>query len=179
LGNRLTAAGPPGRPTAGRESGFTLLELVVVMSLLAVMLYVAVPRLQNDLLSDGTLRAARWIIAQVRSLQQEAVQAQTTFSLHLDLAGGRLWVTHEAMDAAQQAAAEDGAFRLPRGVRLREVAYPGGRQTDGVALIRFYPGEFSDMALIHIVDDGGREFSFRIEPFLAGVKLFPERVAFE
>ena len=150
------------------------------MSLLTLMLYVAVPRLQNDLLSDGTLRAARWIIAQVRSLQQEAVRAQDTFSLHLDLAAGRLWVTHEAMDAAQQAVAEDAAYRLPRGVSLREVDYPGGRrQTDGVAQIRFYPQEVSDMAVIHIADDGGREFSFRIEPFLAGVKLFPARVALD
>ena len=177
MGNPITARLPGKR--CGRESGFTLLELVVVMSLLALMLYVAAPRLQNDLLSDGTLRAARWIIAQVRTLQQEAVRAQTTFSLHLDMAAGRLWVTHEAMDAGLQAAAEDAAYRLPRGVRLQEVAYPGGRQTEGVAVIRFYPQEFSDMALIHIADDGGREFSFRIEPFLAGVKLFPERVAFE
>jgi general secretion pathway protein H len=184
LGNRITAArlprDPPRRKPGGRQAGFTLIELVVVMSLLALMLYVAIPRLQNDLLSDGTLRAARWIIAQVRTLQEEAVRVQATFSLHLDLTANRLWVTDERMDAAQQEAAEDAAYRLPRGVSLREVAYPGGnRQTVGVAQIRFYPEEVSDMALIHLSDDGGREFSFRIEPFLAGVKLFPERVALD
>lgn len=164
----------------GRQAGFTLIELVVVMSLLALMLYVAIPRLQNDLLTDGTLRAARWIIAQVRMLQQESVRVQATFSLHLDLAAGRLWVTDEDMDAEQREEAEDAAYRLPRGVSLQAVAYPdGNRQTDGVAQIRFYPEEVSDMALIYLADDAGREFSFRIEPFLPGVKLLQERVALD
>ncbi|MFY9941200.1 MAG: prepilin-type N-terminal cleavage/methylation domain-containing protein [Desulfobacterales bacterium] len=184
MGNRITAESlpreMPRRSTGGGQDGFTLIELVVVMSLLALMLYVAIPRLQNDLLTDGTLRVARRIIAQVRTLQEEAVRVQATFSLHLDLTANRMWVTDERMDTAQQDAAAEAAYRLPRGVSLMAVAYPdGNRQTIGVAQIRFYPQEVSDMALIHISDEGGREFSFRIEPFLAGVKLFPERVAFD
>jgi hypothetical protein len=35
------------------------------------------------------------------------------------------------------------------------------------------------MALIYLSDDAGREFSFRIEPFLPGVKLLQERVALD
>ena len=183
MGNRIAnTPAPDGLPPcgAGAEAGFTLIELVVVMSLLALMLYVAIPRLQNDLLTDGTLKASRWIMTQVRTLQEKSVREQRTFTLNLDLGEGRMWVTHPAMDEVQQAAAEDGAYRLPQDVTLRDVAFPGGiRQAIGIARIRFYPEEYADMAMIHLADTDGREFSFRIEPFLPGVKLFEETVELE
>jgi prepilin-type N-terminal cleavage/methylation domain-containing protein len=57
-------------------SGFTLIELIVVISLIGLMLFVSLPRLQDNPFLDGGKQSSRWLIGKVRSLKESAIRDQ-------------------------------------------------------------------------------------------------------
>ena len=74
-----------------RNNGFTLIELIVVISLFSLMLFFAVPRFQFDVLSDHSKKTSRWIMLQVQALKEKSVHDQKRYVLHLSLDSNRLW----------------------------------------------------------------------------------------
>jgi prepilin-type N-terminal cleavage/methylation domain-containing protein len=65
----------------GHESGFTLLELIVVITLLGIMLVFTVPRFHDTLFLDEGKKSARWIIGKVRALKEAAIRNQKHYTL--------------------------------------------------------------------------------------------------
>jgi prepilin-type N-terminal cleavage/methylation domain-containing protein len=79
------------------DTGFTLIELVVVISLISIMLFFTIPRLQNAIPLGDDKKAARWIIGKVQALKESAVREQLDYVLNLNIDTNRLWVTNETM----------------------------------------------------------------------------------
>jgi hypothetical protein len=76
--------------------------------------------------------------------------------------------------------AELKGYQLPDDVKLIDVEYPQDEViSSGTADIRFYQKGYSDRALIHIENSDSQQWSFLIEPFLPGAKLYEKRLAFE
>jgi len=162
------------------NTGFTLIELMVVISLISIMLFWSIPRFQNALVLDNTKKVSRWIIAQVQHLKESAVRCQKLYILHVGIDENRLWVTNESMTEKELENARLKGFELPEDVRVKDVEYPGGEKVSaGQADICFYKKDYSDMALIHIQDNGDKQLSLLIEPFLSKIKLYQEYVGFE
>ena len=91
----------------------------------------------------------------------------------------RIWDTHESMSEENLEDAALDAYELPGNVRIAEVEFPiGGKIISGRADIRFYITGHTDKALIHL-DDGDRQLSFLIEPFMTKVKVFEKYASFE
>ena len=67
-----------------RLGGYTLIELVVVMALISTMFFFAMPRFQDNLLTDQVRKASRWIITQTRHLKQQSVREKKDYILHVD-----------------------------------------------------------------------------------------------
>lgn len=161
------------------ESGFTLVELAVVILLISITLVFAVPRLPESPLVDPSGKTARWIILNVRDLKERAVREQKQFTLHVDIDTSQFWVTHEAMSAEERAQAEQHGYRLPAGVQVADVEYPDrSRLLSGQADIVFYRKGYSDRVMLHIAD-GQERMSFQIEPFLSRVKVYERYAGFE
>jgi prepilin-type N-terminal cleavage/methylation domain-containing protein len=149
--------------------GFTLIELIVVISLISILLFFSIPRLDVSLLKDRDRELSAWIILNVKSLKEAAFREQQTFVLSLDLDHHRMWAA--PADAASDVPAEEKQ-RLPRGFRLLGLAYPDqDRIITGVAEIRFYPKGYSDAALIYMEDNKNNRITYQIEPFLSRVKI--------
>ncbi len=162
-----------------RANGFTLIELIVVISLISIMLFFTMPRFQDAVLSDNTKKTSLWIIGKVRALKEKAVSNQKLYTLHVNLDAGRLWVTNESMSEEELQNAERQGYELPNDVKALDVEYPDkGKISAGLADICFYKKGYSDKALIHIEDDD-KKLSFLIEPFLSGVKLYEKYAGFE
>jgi prepilin-type N-terminal cleavage/methylation domain-containing protein len=171
-----------GRPRqrAGTKAGFTLIELIVVISLISLMLFFAIPRFGTDFVSDDLNTVSRWIILKVRTLKEQAFLQQKRYVLHVDMAANRLWISNDAMSEEELEKAAAEAYQLPEDVKLIDVAYPlKGLLASGEAEIWFFKSGYSEKALIHIGNDADDKRTFLIEPFLPTVKFFEEEVGFE
>jgi prepilin-type N-terminal cleavage/methylation domain-containing protein len=160
------------QPLLLANRAFTLVELVVVTTLIGIMLVVAIPRLGGGLFSDGSDETARWIIAAVRQLKEKAIAEQKTYLLNVSPDVQRLWITDIDMtDTDADAAREDG-YRLPRGMRIDHVAFTRSeRVSSGTIPIGFDPQGYSDKAVIRVRTGDGERLAFFIEPFLSRVDL--------
>jgi prepilin-type N-terminal cleavage/methylation domain-containing protein len=164
--------------TRGR-AGYTLLELIVVMALIGIVFFFAIPRFEGSFLLDDANRSSRWLLAKLQTLREDALRSRRLQILHVDLDAGRLWVTAEGMTPEQLDVALRRAQAPGGGGRLFAVEFAGQpRMTAGRADIRFYGDGHTDRVLIHL-RTGDAVASFLLEPFLSQVKRFDTMVGFD
>jgi len=68
-----------------KRNGYTLVELALVVFLLGLMLTLAVPRVRENLLSDGLKSTERRLIGAIRQLRADAVREQVDYVLGFGL----------------------------------------------------------------------------------------------
>jgi prepilin-type N-terminal cleavage/methylation domain-containing protein len=164
---------------AQRRAGYTLLELIVVMALIGIVFFFAIPRFEASFFVDDAKQSSRWLIGKLQTLREEALRTRRQQVLHIDLDGNRLWETTEAMTPEEAERAVRRAQRLPGGGRVVSVDFPHrGRVNAGRADIRFSRDGHSDRVLIHL-QHGDTYTSFLLEPFLSQVKMFDRVVGFD
>jgi prepilin-type N-terminal cleavage/methylation domain-containing protein len=160
-----------------RNSGFTLIELIVVISLISLMLFFAIPRFQGSVFQDNTKQVSRWIIFKVQTLKEKAIRDQQRYILHINMDSNTLWATHDAMSQEDRQMAQANGYRLPIDVNLLDVEYPDKKKAlGGQADIHFYQKGYSDKAIIHVENSHNEQRSFLIEPFLTSVRMYQEYV---
>ena len=167
-------------PNSKFASGFTLIELTVVVCLIGTLLFLILPRLENSLLSDNTHKTARWIMGTARILKDDAQRKQKRFKLVFNLDTNRMWVSTEAEPNEKLKSLDHNHYILPTDVKVLDIEYPSiGKITFGRADINFYKKGYSDKALIHLEDDDENQISLLIEPFLSKVAVYEEYIRFE
>lgn len=158
-----------------RDTGFTLIELMVVMLLISIVLAVAIPRFEGGPFQDPTKKLSRWMINTVRHLRSAAIQQQTVQALVIDLNHQRVWISHEGMSEEALSTAEDKAMTIDKSIQIRNVQYPDREPLAyGTVEIRFYPQGYSDRALIQLETDDAEQLTFLIEPLLPKIKILEE-----
>lgn len=152
-------------------AGYTLIELVVVMALISIMFFFAMPRFQDNVLTDQVRKTSRWVITQTRHIKQQAVREKKDYVLHVDMDAEKLWVSTLDMEEDALQKAEEDAFQLSEDVEIMDVEFQKrGKLASGQADIYFYAKGYSDKVLIHMQEDHDRQVSFLIEPFLPQTK---------
>ena len=116
----------------GRPSGFTLVELMIVVAILGIVALLAAPVLA-DAGRSRTVEAARLTAAAVQYAQTRAILTRRTHYLKLDDAG-RLAVVADDDDATAQVPVPDPVGGGPLLVPL------GRRPFEGVGVARFDTG---------------------------------------
>ncbi len=161
------------------ESGFTLIELMVVMLLISIILAVAIPRFDGGPFQDPVKKLSRRMINTVRSLRSLAIQKQKTQGLVIDLSNNRMWLVDDEMSAEALEAASKKAMPLPGAIRFVDVRFPNQEPIrSGTTEVKFYPAGYSDQVLIHLETDSAERFSYSVEPLLPKVKYFEEWIEF-
>jgi prepilin-type N-terminal cleavage/methylation domain-containing protein len=160
--------------------GFTFIELIVVISLISIMLFLAIPRFQGNFLSDSTKDVSRWILLKIPYIKEKAAREQKGYILHVGFDSNKLWITHEAMSQDSLQSAQENGYKLPENIKLLDVEYPDQEKISvGEAGIHFNEKGYSDKVIIHIEKDDNEQLSFLIEPFLSKVRLFNSYAGFE
>ena len=161
-------------------SGFTLIELIVVISLIGLMLFFSLPRLQNNPFLDDSKQSSRWLIGKVQMLKESAVRQQKQHSLHFDLDSGQIWETNESMSPEDiENTVLNSRYSLPDDLRIIDIEYPHkGKVYSGQAEITFYKAGYTDKVLVHM-QEGDVYLSSLIEPFLSNVQFFEEYTGFD
>jgi prepilin-type N-terminal cleavage/methylation domain-containing protein len=173
------SGGTTGPGPVSRNSGFTLIELIVVITLMGLMLFFSLPRLQNNPFLNDTKKSSRWLISKVQTLRESAIRNQKTYILHFDLDSGRVWETNEAMSPEDIENAVNDSYVLPDDLQIIDIEYPSlGKIHSGQAEINFYKAGHTNKALVHM-QDGDTYLSFLIEPFLSDVQIFEKYASFE
>ena len=148
------------------RGGFTLLELIVVMALMGIVFFFAIPRFEKSFFLDDAKQGARWLIGKLQGLREEAQRTRRLYVLNIDFEARRVWHTTEAMTLEELDLAMRRAQPVPGGARVVAVEFPPDvRIAAGRAEIRFYGDGHSDKALIHL-QHGDAYSSFLLEPFL-------------
>ena len=165
--------------TGKSNSGFTLLELIVVISLLGIMLVLAIPRFHATLFLDESKTSSRWIIGKIQALKEAAVRNQKHYTLHIDLDSERFWETDDSMSPEAIETAALNAASLPGGLKITDIEYPiRGKINSGQADIVFDKNGYSDKVFIHL-QEGETAVSYLIEPFLSDVSRYETYISFE
>ena len=117
------------------QRGYTLLELVAVMVMLAALAVVAMPRLQLD--GHASYRARQEIFAALRHAQKTAISSGCGIEVELDAAADRYRIEYRP-NGTDNVCGTDGDKRLlrPGGAGdLSQRPVPGGIQTGGHIVI--------------------------------------------
>jgi prepilin-type N-terminal cleavage/methylation domain-containing protein len=161
------------------RAGYTLLELIVVMALIGIVFFFAIPRFEGSFLTDDANRSARWLVGRLQALREDALRSRRLQTLHVDLESGRLWSTAEGMPPEQLELARRRAQLPAGGGRVVAVEFAGqARMSAGRAEIRFFGDGHTDRVLLHL-RSGDQVASFLLEPFLAQVRRFDTMVGFD
>jgi prepilin-type N-terminal cleavage/methylation domain-containing protein len=162
-----------------RRAGYSLLELIVVMALIGIVFFFAVPRFEGSFFLDDANQSSRWLIGKLQALREEALRTRRLQVLHVDFETNRLWETSESMTPEEIERAIRRAQRLPGGALVVSVEFPGRERVyAGKTEVRFFGDGHSDRALIHL-RHGDTTTSFLLEPFLSQVKMFDALIGFE
>ncbi len=167
-------------PPAGRkQSGFTLIELIVVMALLSMLLFFAIPRLDVHLFSNDARKFSTWLLLTVKSLKEQSQQNGIPLILYVDMDNDAFWTGMVMDDESKEKAKKENQYKLPDDMQLVDVQFPGMEPTSsGIVEIYFYPKGYSDKAVIHIRDGDQKKTSYVVEPFLSEVKIYDRDIVF-
>lgn len=131
-----------------RAAGFTLLELILVLAILAVVVALAVPTLHGFAASRGTTQCADQIVALCRWARTQSVTRGLTYRLNLDAGSGTYWLTVEQDDGTVASPGEEfgRVFRAPDGTRID---WNAPKQKDG-QYVQFQPTGRTDPAIVRV-----------------------------
>jgi general secretion pathway protein H len=133
------------------QDGFTLLELVVVIAILALVTLLVIPRLPAG--DAASLRdSARAIATAMRFLTDRAATTRSIYQMRLDLTDSTATIARLNPDGTE--ASPDDALLARRliadSVQLEDVVIPRlGKISEGEVLLRFSPAG-SEGAIIHL-----------------------------
>ena len=169
-------------PAPGDDRGFTLLELILVMVLIAIGTALAMPRVGAFLFTDELKATARGLTGLISRASQLARQQQAPFLLKYIEREKRFVVEPETAAATRieensrpQRAAE---LRLKGQVGVRDIwAFSSGGRSVGDLIIRFTGDGYVEPSVIHLHEGGDRDLSLVLSPFLGTLQIFDRYVS--
>ena len=123
---RLVAC--PVKTPARREHGVTLLELIIVISLMAILTAVVIPMFGGGVSTTELRGSARQIAAGLRTARSEALAQRRETFLVLDVAGKRFKVDQDPRE-----------HKLPSGIDLKLFTAQNDLVDATTGAIRFFP----------------------------------------
>jgi len=152
-----------GRST--ESSGFTLVELTVVVLLLSLFTLFSVPTL-NRLADDELARSARTLSGSIKYLFNEAVLTGREHRLIFDLQHGSYRAQVLAADGSlHEAAGSHRQGALGQEVRFNDLSLPGrGLYRTGTVTTRILPVGWIEETIVHLSDGQNRQMTLRVMP---------------
>lgn len=155
--------------TVGRKSrpGFTLLELILVMVLMAVTLAIAAPSLRGFASSRQSADLASRLVAMTQWARSQSVAQGQVCRLNVHPDGGSCWLTIQKTGAFVD---PDGDWKktltMPDGAALalrtettvRTQAQPGQQLQQSADYIQFYPTGRCDVGTLTLTVDNGETY---------------------
>ena len=155
------------------RAGFSLIELVVVLTLLAVMAMTVTPVFRGSLAAARADHAARDLFAELVSAQERAVTHAVEYRVYFDRKENAYWVAHAPFVGKDQYESiqtiQDEVVAVPDRLRISKVK---GRSAGGSTnYLAFYPHGAIDVGEVLLADASDRRRVYRIETTGTHVEL--------
>ncbi len=167
-----------------RRGGFSLLELLVVLVIIAVSSALIGPRVAGSLATANLKTAAKRVAAALRYARSQAASEKIAYVAMFDLETGSLGISpREPMGekSAGTAPGEDeGAskpakvYRLPEDVRIERASAGEVETESGIFEILFYPTGGSSGGEVLLQNERERRYWIRVDFVTGTVKLAAE-----
>ncbi|HXV22371.1 MAG TPA: type II secretion system protein [Desulfuromonadales bacterium] len=162
--------------TAGnwnKESGFTLIELTIVVLLLGLFSALVIPRLPG-VGADGLKSSARRIAGTVKYFFNEAALSGRPHRLEYNLDEGTFRVRRlEADGELVELSGTGREQRLKGQVRFKDIAIPGrGSFSQGEVATEIQPVGWVEETVVHLEEEDGRTLTLRIMPYTGTTEVF-------
>ncbi len=170
---------PTSKAGACNESGFTLVELAVVLLVIGIASAVVMPRFSGVLRRQDMRRTINVIRGTVRYLQARAALTKRVYRLTFDLDQHEMSVCFLSPEGCRpEPTRELRNYVFPETVRLLDVVNPQGEKTqEGEAATHFHPTGLAEPSTIHLGGEGQPQKTMMIEPLAGRVKVFDGYVA--
>jgi len=165
--------GLPGGAWRNFLTGFTFIELVVVVFILSLMLLIALPNFKNVFPGTYLSSSARRIAGEISWLHHEAGFSGRRYRLNIDLDEHGYWAVREVLGDEMKMSAVDmpAMKKLLPGVSFRDVVTGTEKVEEGEAHIDFSPYGLIEPAVIHLVNSEGEELSVMINCFTGKAEI--------
>lgn len=161
--------------TLKSESGFTLLEIVLVLFLLGGLLSLIIPRMSiGDNLSSVT---RKWASA-LKSMREMSMSTQKPVRLYIDMDQGAYWpvIVHGTEEKPPLDAVWSMPTTLPEAIRFTDFRLGGSRRDSGRVDLMFYPNGQIDPAIMHLIDATNDVMGVKVEPVTAMIRISDQRI---
>ena len=159
--------------TAGIETpvggkGFTLLELLVVLVLLAMLLAVVIPSIGRGVATARLKACSREIAAAIRLARSKAVSEQQVYLLGFD-------PEKDEVELSSASSSYHRSFALPEGIRFKQIGLLNGAldRDEKTSMFYFMPNGNSQSFQVNIRNEQGRTLKV-IQSSLAGTPKIEE-----
>jgi prepilin-type N-terminal cleavage/methylation domain-containing protein len=158
------------------SKGFTLLELIVVMALIALIASFSVPQMANFLYADQLKVTVRKLIGLIHQSSQLAQRHQAPYLLKYQQKERTFIVGPEQVEEkekeTEKVEKKENRFQLPDSVAVRDLwSWYGGTRPPEEFVIRFNHNGYVEPTVIHLRKDDGQEISVVLSPFLGKVHI--------
>jgi len=162
-------------PKSAIQSGFTLLELVVVLTIVGMASALALPTLGDGLRQWRMQGAVRELATLFKFTRNQSVAQRVPFQVVLDRARGVYWLDHPEKFALfdPERGGERGIrlYALPAGFRFGEAAVAGIPSAGERVGILFFPKGNSTGGEIEILDPKGRRYRIVVDPLTGQARV--------
>ncbi|MDT8365063.1 MAG: prepilin-type N-terminal cleavage/methylation domain-containing protein [bacterium] len=150
--------------------GFTLLEVVIVVSVIALFIGLAVPRLP-DVAGMRIHRNARKVSMMLQLARTRAVSLRRYYRMDVDLDTSGVSVSYFGPEGTYIPDDEVRQFSLREGFIADVVNSSEGKVLEGTGWVRISPRGYIQPSLIHIKDEQGRVLTVAPSPVSGRVQI--------
>jgi len=163
----------PFRLSSSRISGFTLIELMVVLVILSITAALVVPRLPSTDAME-LKSSARSLASLLRYLGERSISSKTIYRLHVNIRENSIKVTRKLANGDEIPPEDPLLSRntLTAGIVIADLESPRlGKVTEGEVFIDFGSAGLSEFLTIHLNSPKGEIFTVTGYPQGGKVKI--------
>jgi prepilin-type N-terminal cleavage/methylation domain-containing protein len=151
-----------------KKKGFSLVELTIVLLIIGLSISLVIPSLSHILKTAELTGAAKRVSAVLRYGRSEAINRGQVYQILFDSDLGQVKVQlMESTEGKEEGKSQQKIYRLPHGVRIKEVKVDSFQYPSDLPAIEFYPNGGSNGGSILIDNQEDKSYKIHVD-FLTG-----------
>jgi len=161
---------PPSR------AGFTLLELLIVITIIGITLGYIGPRIRFSVFSSDMDASARYIMTMMQFARSSAITRHEDYVVHFDLARSLVGV-YPAPTSSGEIPEMEKKIELRKGVVITAIKTPyKPKKEEGEVDIRVSKDGIVEQGIIYLEGAGAKVYTLVIKPYSGGLKIYDHYV---